>query len=76
MGDFGSIDWKHFDTFLLARGCIFKRMKGDHRIYWKNGIKRPIIVPQYDPLPPFIVLNNLKIIGATKKDLLLFLGRI
>ena len=75
MGDFGSIKWKAFEGFLLAQGCVLKRIKGDHRVYWKDGIKRPIIVPQYDPLPPFIILNNLKILGARKDDLLQFLGR-
>lgn len=75
MGDFGSIHWKDFEKFLLEQGCVFKRIKGDHRIYWKNGLKRPLVVPQYNPLPPFIILNNLKVLRLTKNDFLKFLGQ-
>jgi predicted RNA binding protein YcfA (HicA-like mRNA interferase family) len=75
MGDFGSVDWRLFEKFLLAHGCVFKRMKGDHRVYTKPGLKRPVIVPQYDPLPPFIILNNLRVVGVTKEEFLTYLGR-
>lgn len=75
MGDFGSVDWKIFEKFLLEQGCVFKRIKGDHRVYTKPGLKRSLIVPQYDPLPPFIILNNLRVLGETKDELLKFLGR-
>ncbi len=75
MGDFGAVDWRTFHTFLLECGCIFKRMKGDHRVYTKNGLRRPLIVPQYDALPPFIIMNNLRTLGATKEEFLKFLGR-
>ena len=75
MGGFGSVDWKTFETFLLESGCVFKRMKGDHRIYNKPGLKRPLIVPQYDPLPPFIILNNLRVLCVGKDEFLKFLGR-
>ncbi|MBU1705977.1 type II toxin-antitoxin system HicA family toxin [Patescibacteria group bacterium] len=75
MGDFGSVDWKVFEKFLIEFGCEFKRMKGDHRIYTKPGLKRPLVVPEYDPLPSFIILNNLRILSATKEEFLKFLGR-
>jgi predicted RNA binding protein YcfA (HicA-like mRNA interferase family) len=75
MGDFGAVDWRTFEKFLLEQGCVFKRMKGDHRVYAKPGSKRPIVVPQYDPLPPFIILNNLRVLGVAKEELLMFLGR-
>ncbi len=75
MGDFGAVDWKMFEKFLLEQGCVFKRMKGDHRVYTKSGLNRSLIVPQYDPLPPFIILNNLRVLGVTKEKLLQFLGR-
>lgn len=75
MGDFGSVNWKIFESFLFAQGCLLKRVKGDHRVYSKPGARRPIIVPQYDPLPPFIILNNLRVLGTTKEDFLKFLGR-
>ena len=44
MGEIDSIPWKKFEKFLLKIGCEFKREKGDHRIYWKLGIKRPVVM--------------------------------
>jgi predicted RNA binding protein YcfA (HicA-like mRNA interferase family) len=75
MGDFGAVSWKVFEKFLLENGCLLKRIKGDHRIYIKCTLKRPLIVPQYDPLPPFIILNNLRVLGVTKQVFLAYLGR-
>lgn len=36
------IHWKKFDKFLLEVGCTFIREKGDHRIYWRKDLLRPI----------------------------------
>lgn len=65
-----SISWKEFEKFLLKIGCKFKREKGDHRIYWKEGIKRPIVIPRDTSLPAFIILNNLKVLGISRDDYL------
>ena len=62
------------DAFLLINGCYLKRMKGDHRIYIRAGLSRPLVVPQYDPLPPFVILNNLRVLGVPKTEFLKFLG--
>lgn len=64
------LHWKEFEKFLLKIGCRFKREKGDHRIYWKEGIKRPIIIPRDTSLPVFIILNNLKVLGISREDYL------
>jgi predicted RNA binding protein YcfA (HicA-like mRNA interferase family) len=70
MSKIKSIHWKEFEKFLLTAGCELKREKGDHRVYWKNGIKRPIVVPRDTSLPVFIILNNLKILGISREDYL------
>jgi len=70
MPHLGSIHWKEFEKFLLTSGCVFKREEGDHRVFWKEGIKRPIILPRYKKLPEFIILNNLKILGISRKEFL------
>ena len=62
------IHWKSFERFLLKRGCEFKREKGDHRVYWKKGIKRPVIIPRDSQLPTFIILNNLKVLGISREQ--------
>ena len=65
-----SIHWKEFEKFLITAGCQFKREKGDHRIYWKSGMKRPIVIPRDKSLPAFIILNNLKLLGISREDYL------
>ena len=59
-----------FEKYLFKIGCIFKRQKGDHRIYWKPGINRPLVVPRERVLPVFIILNNLRVLGISKEDFL------
>ncbi len=76
MAKIGVIHWKKFEAFLLAHGCTFKREKGDHRIYWKEGIQRPIIVPRDTQLPPGIILNNLRTLGISREMYLNFLSKL
>ena len=64
-----SIHWKEFEKFLIKVGCEFKREKGDHRVYWKNGLKRPVVIPRDSSLPAFI-MNNLKILGISREEYL------
>lgn len=65
-----SIHWKEFEKFLLHVGCEFKREKGDHRIYWKKGIKRPVVIPRDTAIPVFIVLNNLRVLNVSREEYL------
>ncbi len=70
------IHWKKFDKFLIFIGCKLKRQKGDHRIYWRKGLKRPIIIPRDKSLPIFIILNNLKLLDLSTEEYLDILKKI
>jgi predicted RNA binding protein YcfA (HicA-like mRNA interferase family) len=70
------ISWKRFEKFLLFVGCQFKREKGDHRIYWRADLKRPIVVPRDAALPIFIIRNNLRILNISFEEYLKILGRV
>lgn len=65
-----SIHWKEFEKFLIKAGCEFRREKGDHRVYWKKGLRRPVIVPREIALPVFIILNNLKVLNISREEYL------
>lgn len=71
-----SIHWKEFEKFLFRVGCKFKRERGDHRVYWKEGIKRPVIVPRDTSLPAFIILNNLKVLGISREEYLKIISKL
>ena len=41
-------------------GFALVRKEGDHLIYTKGGILRPIVIPKYKNIPVFIIKNNLR----------------
>jgi predicted RNA binding protein YcfA (HicA-like mRNA interferase family) len=70
------VSWKQFDKFLTFVGCEFKRARGDHRIYWRNGLDRPIVIPRDTELPIFIIRNNLRVLGLSVDEYLKIMERI
>ena len=62
------IHWKKFEAFLFLIGCQLIREKGDHRIYQKDGLSRPLVVPRDTQLPVFIIRNNLRVLGITPDE--------
>lgn len=64
------IHWKEFEKFILYVGCKFKRQKGDHRVYWRVGLNRPVVLPTYKSLPIFIIRNNLRTLNITVEEYL------
>lgn len=46
-------------VFELA-GFQKMREKGDHMIYTKTDVIRPIVIPKYSQIPIFVIKNNLR----------------
>jgi len=65
-----ALKWKEFEKFLLLVGCRFVRQKGSHRIYEKDGLSRPIVLPVYKSLPIFVIKNNLRILNISPEKYL------
>lgn len=74
MSEISNQSWKVFVKFIEMHGCALDRIKGDHHVYIKKGIARPLVIPIRNPLPEFIVRNNLKILGLTVSDYKNFLN--
>mgnify|MGYP001608622449 FL=1 len=70
------IHWKKFEKFIIFIGCTFEREKGDHRIYWRKDLKRPIVIPRESELPVFIIRNNLRVLRIDTVEYLEILERI
>ena len=64
------IHWKKFEKFLTYIGCELIREKGDHRMYGKPGLLRPLVVPRVTQLPVFIIRNNLRVLGVNHEEYL------
>jgi predicted RNA binding protein YcfA (HicA-like mRNA interferase family) len=39
-------------------GFRFDRQEGDHRIYIKAGVRRPLVIPTYHAVPVFIIKTS------------------
>lgn len=62
------VSFKKFEKFLLSIGCKHVRIRGDHYIYDRPGLKRPVIVPYGKEVAPFIIRNNLRTLGMSVKE--------
>lgn len=48
-------------------GFTFRRQHGDHLIYTKPGVKRPLVIPMYQEVPVFIIKNLLRGSGMSRE---------
>lgn len=76
MGRLSNIPLSDFRAFLIAQGLQKRPAKGGHEKWVKKGLLRPVVLQTHiDPIPEFIVRNNLRVIGVKEDVLLQFLGR-
>lgn len=61
------VPWKVFERFLVHVGCSLKRVEASHRVFWKDGLHRPIIIQAKGTVPVFIILNNLRTLGIDRE---------
>jgi hypothetical protein len=66
-----NIPLKLFRQFLTEKGCVCNRTSGGHEHWSRKDLLRPITIQSHiDPIPEFIIKNNLRILGLTKQDFL------
>ena len=70
------INWKIFERFLLFVGCRLVRTKGDHRIYERVGLRRPLVIKIVKDLPIFIIRNNIRELGIEPEEYLEILKQL
>lgn len=46
--------------------CV--RIEGDHFVLTRPGLNRPLVIPDYDAVPVFIIRNNLRTAGLSRDD--------
>lgn len=61
---------KYVIELLIQHGWVLVRMKGDHRIYYKPGARRPIVIPGNinDDLASGTLKSILREAGIIKKE--------
>jgi hypothetical protein len=69
-----NISPKIFREYLVYKGLKKIRNKGGHEIWSRSDLNRPVVFQTHiDPIPEFIVKNNLRTIGTNAKDFFTFL---
>ena len=48
-------------------GFTFARQEGDHKIFTKPGVLRPLVIPTYRAVPVFIIRNLLRTSGMSRE---------
>jgi predicted RNA binding protein YcfA (HicA-like mRNA interferase family) len=61
------VSYKTLVRVFEREGFTFNRQRGDHLIYTKSGVRRPIVIPTYDEVPVFIIKNLLRSAGITRE---------
>jgi len=56
-------------------GFRYDRTAGDHLIYLKDGVKRPLVIPTYRAVPVFIIKNLLRTAGMDRDRYFELLGK-
>ena len=54
--------------------CV--RIEGDHFVYTKKGIPRPVVIPDWKEVPVFIIKNNLRTAGISREEYFSLLDQI
>ena len=60
----------HYRTLVAIferEGFVFDRQRGDHLIYVKAGVARPLVIPAYSAIPVFIIKNLLRNAGMSRE---------
>jgi predicted RNA binding protein YcfA (HicA-like mRNA interferase family) len=60
------ISWKEFERIIIGAGCVYDHTEGDHRVYKRSDLRRPIVCPMDDDVPVFIIKNNMKTLGLSR----------
>ena len=58
-----------FRDFLRFKGLYIISIEGGHEKWNKSGLKRPAILQTHkNPVPEFIIRNNLSTIGSNRRE--------
>ncbi len=68
------VPYRKLVRILEIEGFALVRERGDHMIFAKPGILRPVVVPRYDALPVFIIKNVLRTAQISRERYLELLG--
>jgi predicted RNA binding protein YcfA (HicA-like mRNA interferase family) len=69
------VSYKQLVKVFEAEGFRCVRIEGDHMVFTKTGVLRPVVIPKYSTVPVFIIKNNLRTAGISRDRYLELLGQ-
>ena len=54
--------------------CV--RIEGDHYVYTKDDVLRPIVIPDWREIPVFIIKNNLRSANISREEYFTLLAEV
>jgi len=76
MSRIAPVPYRKIIRLLELEGFTLARERGDHLVFTKPGILRPVVVPRYDPLPVFIIKNVLRTARISRERYFELLKRV
>lgn len=58
--------WRVLECVFLRAGFTFCRQASSHRVYEKDGVLRPVIIPEYDEINVEIIRGLLRTAGLSR----------
>ena len=68
------VSYKSLVRVFEADGFRCVREEGDHMVFTKPGVLRPVVIPKYASVPVFIIKNNIRTAGMPRERYLHLLG--
>lgn len=77
MRNLSNVTLSEFRAIMVLLGLTKVRTKGGHEAWMKAGMTRPAIVQTHvDPVPEYVLRNNLRIIGISRDEFLAILEQL
>ena len=72
------VSLKDLEVLLFGLGFVFSRQSASHRIYWKDGLTRPLVVPCHGKkmIQVDTLIGLLKTAHISREEFLSLLGDI
>jgi predicted RNA binding protein YcfA (HicA-like mRNA interferase family) len=61
------LSWKELVRIFEKEGFVHQRTTGDHMVFTKSGLIRPLVIPKYNHVPIFIIQNLLRTSGINRE---------
>jgi predicted RNA binding protein YcfA (HicA-like mRNA interferase family) len=59
--------WKTLEKVFLKDGFSFYRQDGSHRVYTKEGMARPVIIPAHHSVDVEVIKSNMRTAGLSRE---------